>query len=169
MFSAIEPDPMPHIALLDHSDQAVAQTIHALLVQAHAQEAELLELGTSLPLEQTAEDIQASTDYFLGAELDGALMATVSVGLDDEPGQILVKSLVVHRGYQRQGMARALLMAALRLGGGAPFSVVTAAANAPALSLYHGFGFVEYRRGTLGTGLLAMVKLRRAGLVAVIK
>jgi hypothetical protein len=40
------------------------------------------------------------------------------------------------------------------------FSVTTAAKNGPALALYHGLGFSEYRRGTLGPEAIEMVKLR---------
>jgi ribosomal protein S18 acetylase RimI-like enzyme len=151
------------INLLPHRTPLMAQSLHSLLVRAHAQEAGWLQSAASLPLEVTPASIQASPDHYLGAVADDALAGAISVGLDDEPGQILIKLLVVYPDHQRRGVARALLQEALSRGNGAAFAVVTAAGNAPALALYQSLGFEVYREGSLGPQALPMVKLRRAG------
>ena len=55
----------------------------------------------------------------------------------------------MHPDHQRQGIARRLMRDALQRGAGLMFSVVTGAANRPALALYQGLGFVPYRQGVL--------------------
>lgn len=152
--------PAATIAPLDHRDPAVAQRLHDVLVLAHAQEARLLG-ATPAPLAgSTPADIQASDLFYLGALRGGELLGALILGGDDDPDQIRITTLVVHPAHQRQGIARRLVQEALRRGAGLVFSVQAGAGNAPALALYHGLGFVEYRRGTLGA--LPLVKLRRA-------
>lgn len=153
---------MTHIEPLAHHEPAVAQQIHAVLLLAHAQEAQLLQVGVFVPMARTPEDIQASGDYFLGALRGDTLLGCVGLGPDDEAGQISIAALVVHPDHQRQGVGRALVGEALRRGAGMVLSVATGAKNAPALALYRGLGFVEYRRGTLGAEAIEIVKLRRA-------
>ena len=153
---------MMHIEPLAHHEPAVAQQIHAVLLLAHAQEARLLQVSDFVPMARRPEDIQASGDYFLGALRGDTLLGCLGLGPDDEPGQISIAALVVHPAHQRQGVASALMAEALRRGAGMVLSVATAAKNAPALALYRGLGFVDYRRGTLGPEALEIVKLRRA-------
>jgi ribosomal protein S18 acetylase RimI-like enzyme len=153
------------IEILNHRQPAVATQIHAVLMLAYAQEAQLLAVQNFPPLEQTAANIQVSDEFFLGSFDDQALRGVISVRPDDEPGQISIASLVVHPAHQRRGVARALLTSALQRAAGATFSVSTAAKNAPALALYRQFGFEAYRWGTLqgtaGDEALELVKLRR--------
>jgi ribosomal protein S18 acetylase RimI-like enzyme len=149
------------VTLLDHRDPLVAKQIHEVLLLAYAQEAELLKVKHFEPLERTASDILSSTDYYLGAFLGKQLVGSLSVGPDDEPAQITITSLVVHPSRQRQGIGRSLVLEAIRRANGAVLSVSTAANNAPALCLYRGFGFVEYRWGTVGLEHIPLVKLRR--------
>jgi ribosomal protein S18 acetylase RimI-like enzyme len=149
------------VEILSHRQPAVATQIHAVLMLAYAQEAALLGIKNFPPLEQTARDIEASDEFFLGCFNDQELHGVVSVRPDDEPGQINIASLVVHPAHQRRGVARALLTSALQRAAGATFSVSTAAKNAPALALYQQFGFEAYRWGTIGDEGLALVKLRR--------
>jgi ribosomal protein S18 acetylase RimI-like enzyme len=150
------------VDILPHRQLTVATQIHAVLMLAYAQEAELLQVQNFPPLQQTAADIQASDEFFLGRFNDQELIGVVSVRPDDEPGQIHIATLVVHPAHQRRGVARALLANALQRAAGATFSVSTAAKNAPALALYQQFGFAAYRWGTIGSEGLALVKLRRA-------
>jgi ribosomal protein S18 acetylase RimI-like enzyme len=149
------------VEILSHRQPAVAAQIHAVLMLAYAQEAALLGIKNFPPLEQTARDIEASDEFFLGCFNDQELHGVVSVRPDDEPGQINIASLVVHPAHQRRGVARVLLTSALQRAAGAVFSVSTAAKNAPALALYQQFGFEAYRWGTIGDEGLALVKLRR--------
>ncbi len=155
----------PRIARLDHRNPATALRIHAVLMRAYAQEAALLQVRHFAPLARSVQDVQEDGDCYLGALApgDGAetLLGALAFAPDDEPGQFIVNSLVVHPDHQRRGIARALLLEALRLGGGHAFAVATATANAPALALYRSFGFAVYRQGSIGPEALALVKLRR--------
>ena len=153
---------MVHVVPLDHRDIAVARQIHAVLMLAYAQEARLLRAEHFAPLDQTPEDVQASNAYFLGAVLDRVVVGALSFEPDEEPGQVLIASLVVHPEHQRRGIARALMVALLRMGEPEVFAVATGANNAPALALYRSLGFEQYRLGTVGPEALPLVKLRRA-------
>lgn len=150
------------VEILRHQQRLIATQIHAVLLLAYAQEAVLLGVKNFPPLKQTAADIQASEEFFLGSYDGQALIGIISVRPDDEPGQINIASLAVHPAHQRKGVARALLTDALQRADGATFSVATAAKNAPALALYEQFGFMACRWGTIGNEALALVKLRRA-------
>lgn len=149
------------IAPLDHRNAAVAQQIHTVLVPAYAQEARLLQAGDFPPLRRCVADIQAEEGFYLGAQRGDTLLGALALGPDDEPGQLLITTLVVHPDHQRQGVARALMADVLRRGAGAAFAVSTGADNAPALALYQGLGFTVYRHGSIGPDALALVKLRR--------
>ena len=152
---------MIRIEPLQHRDLPTARRLHAVLMPAYTQEAALLGAGDFPPLTRTAEDIQRSGDMHLGALRGDELLGAVSIGPDDEPGQLCITSLVVHPAHQRQGAARALLAEVLRLGPDQVFAVSTGAANTPALALYREFGFVAYRHGVMGADSLPVVKLRR--------
>lgn len=147
---------------IDHRDPAVAQAMHAVLVPAYAQEAALLQVAHFPPMERGAAQIQASEGLSLGAFISHQLVGVLSLEPDDEPGQILVSSLVVHPASQRLGAGRALLREAIARAPEAVFAVATAALNEPALQLYQSLGFVEYRRGSIGPAAIALVKLRRS-------
>lgn len=153
---------MPRIRPLDHHEPEVARQIHALLRRAHAQEAERLGRPAHAGAARAAEAIRSSDEFHLGAFEGDTLVGAASVGRDDESGQIAIVSLCVDPGHQRRGIGRSLVAEALRRGESMVFSVSAAAGNGAALALYRGLGFVEYRRGSLGPGQLAMVKLRRA-------
>ena len=147
---------------LDHHPLVAATKIHAVMLLAHAQEARLLQAEPFAPMAREPADIQASNEYFIGAFRGDELLGCVSLGPDDEPGQISIALLIVHPAHQRQGIARALMAEALRRSAGLVLSVATGAQNTPALALYGQLGFVVYRHGTLGAEALQIVKLRRA-------
>jgi ribosomal-protein-alanine N-acetyltransferase len=143
----------------------MARRFHAVWAAAAAQEAALLQAPSPLP---GALPGAASTALLLGA-LDGdELLGALALEPGDEAGQINITTLVVLPALQRQGIGRALVTEALRHAdarAGTGVTVLTAAANAPALALYRGCGFVEHRRGVMasaagGDGLL-MVQMRR--------
>lgn len=152
---------MLQITPLNHRDAATAARIHAVLLPAYAQEAQLLGARDFPPMRRSAADIQAEEAFYLGA-LDGdSLLGALALGPDEEPGQLLIGTLVVHPAQQRRGVARALLAEMLRQGAGTAFAVATGADNLPALALYRGAGFVVYRHGTVGPEAMPLVKLRR--------
>ena len=149
------------VTVINHRDPDAAKAIFLVLMLAYGQEARLLGVKNFPPLQQTAADIQARDEFFLGSFDGQKLLGVISVRPDDETGQINIASLVVHPAHQRRGVARALLTNALQRAAGAMFSVSTVAKNAPALALYEQFGFAAYRWGTIGDEGLALVKLRR--------
>ncbi len=154
--------PALQIGLLPVPDAALARRMQTLWEQARAQEGALLGLGpdaVAVPLPAAA--------HHLGAFGDGALLGLLGLDADDEhPGHIRVRTLVVARAAQRRGIARALLQEALRCGGGAGFTVLAAAGNAPALALYRGLGFAVWRQGGLGDAGVPVLLLRRPAAVA---
>jgi ribosomal protein S18 acetylase RimI-like enzyme len=152
---------MLHIEPIDHHDPQVAARIHAVLVLAHAHEGRLLGSKAERRLERTVADIQAATAFYFGALRDGELLGAISLGPDDEPGQLRISSLVVHPEHHRQGIGAALMQEVLRRSVGMPLAVAATARNGPALALYGKFGFVAYRRGSLGPEAIEMLKLRR--------
>ncbi len=147
---------------IDHSQAEVAQRIHAVLMRASVVEAELLQNAQLPALAQTAAQLQATRAFYLGAWRGDELLGALGLGPDDEAGQIGITSLVVLPSHHRQGIASALVAQALQRAAGMVVSVTTAARNAPALALYRGCGFVDYRQGKLDDTDLLMIKLRRA-------
>ena len=152
---------MTRIEPLQHRDAATAGRLHAVLMPAYEQEAALLGLRHCPPLARNSDDVQRSSDMYFGALRGDELLGAISIGPDDEPGQLCITMLVVHPAHQRQGAARALLAEVLRLGQTQVFAVATGAANTPALALYREFGFVAYRHGVMGGASVPIVKLRR--------
>jgi len=153
---------MPRIDVIDHKDPGVARQIHAVLIPAYAQEAALLRTSSFPPLDRTVEDVQSEKGWYLGAVEDDVLVGALHYEPDEEPGQMLISSLVVHPEHQRQGIASALITEVLRMERREVFAVSTGAKNIPAIALYRRFGFKEYRFGTIGPEALPLVKLRRA-------
>lgn len=149
------------IEQLAHRDSITARQILALLTEANGQEAQLLEAACRSAAMPALADIQGSDSLYLGSLRLCRLVGALAMGADDEPGYISILSLAVDGTCQRQGIARQLMLAAIELGAGAPFSVVTTSANLPALALYRSLGFQVYRRGTLGPHHIEMVKLRQ--------
>ena len=154
---------MTRIEPLDHRDASAAQAIHALLLLAHAQEAALLRPSDAVAMPHTAAQLQASEAFYLGAFRADRLVGALSLGADDEPGQMLVSSLFVHPDHQRRGVGRSLLVEAIRRANGTMLAVATPGDNLPALGLYQGLGFVAYRWGSIGTDAVALVKLHHRG------
>lgn len=147
---------------IDHREAAVAGQIHALLQQAHAQEAAWLGRHGPSVLPPSVEQIRSGNAFYLGAFDGDRVVGATGLAPDDEPGQIGIALLCVTPTHQRQGIGRSLVAEALRRSGSMVLCVSAAADNAAALSLYRGLGFVAYRHGSLGPDRLAMVKLRRA-------
>lgn len=152
---------MALIQPLDHRNLVVAQHILDVLLPAYAQEARLLQVEPVEPLQRSVADIQSSPDFYLGASVQDQLMGVLSLGPDDEAGQLCIHMLVVHPQAQRQGLAHLLMQELLRRSQGMVVAVATAAGNAPALALYRKLGFVVYRQGAMGAENLVLLKLRR--------
>jgi len=148
---------------LDLSDADMAHALQALRRAAYTQEAELLGIAPQAfpPLQQQLWELQSGNESHLGAFRERQLGGAISWAADDDDAAAQwITALVVAPDWQRQGVATRLLHALDLLNGRAPLTVQTAAANAPAMALYHGFGFQALRRGPSTSGGV-LVKLRR--------
>jgi ribosomal protein S18 acetylase RimI-like enzyme len=161
--SSTSPDPIAaELHAFDASEAQAAIRLHALLTLAHAQEARWLAAGSAAPPPPvTLEALRSRRQFCIGAFDGDELVGALCIAADDEPDQIQIATLVVHPGHQRLGIARRLMREALQRGTGLAYSVITGAANQPALALYQGLGFVPYRHGLLDGSGIALVKLRR--------
>lgn len=148
---------------LDHRDADMAARILHVLQRAHAQE--LQSLGDSgSALHTGVTDVQRSGEFFLGVlDTSGALLGALALGPDaTAPSQrIAITTLVVDPAQQRRGIARVLVLDALRRASGMAMSVTTTALNAPALALYRSLGFEVVAEGVMGPQALAVVQLLR--------
>jgi ribosomal protein S18 acetylase RimI-like enzyme len=149
----------------DHVSLAMARRIRAVWAEAAAQEARLLQAPMP-PL--CVLPGPASKAIVIGALDNDELLGALVLEPTDEPGQLGISTLVVLPALQRRGIGRALVTEALLCAdaaAGTVVTVVTALANAPALALYFGCGFVEHRRGMMagaaGSDGLLIVQLRR--------
>jgi ribosomal protein S18 acetylase RimI-like enzyme len=164
--SSTRPDPIAAaiaavLQAFDAGELEAATRLHTLLGLTHAQEARWLAGGDAAPPPATLDALRNRHQFCIGAFDGDELVGALCIAADDEPDQIQIATLVVHPGHQRQGIARRLMRDALQRGAGLVFSVITGAANQPALALYRSLGFVPYRRGVLDEGGIALVKLRR--------
>lgn len=145
----------------DHTDPSVAREIHAVQVAAYAQEATLLGVARLPPLTRTVDDLRALDETFRAAYSGDQMVGAISVQADPAERRQHICSLVVAPGFQRQGIARALLAEIQRLHAADVITVHTGAKNTPALALYAQFGFVEGRRWQVGPQCLELVELQR--------
>ncbi len=151
----------PRIQAVDHRMPDMARQLHAVQMAAYAQEAALLGATWFPPLERTVQGVQASDETFVAAFVGDALAGAIGTGPDPDGLGTNIASLVVLPQFQRQGIATALMDAALSAHGGGEMTVQTGAKNAPALALYARTGFYELRRWLVGREPLELVKLLR--------
>ena len=85
-----------------------------------------------------------------------------AVGLEREGSALRIARLMVAPAAQRRGLGRAGVALALERAAGAPVVVSTGAANAPAIALYQGLGFVRVGERRV-PGDVLVVDLRRPG------
>ena len=152
---------MIRIAALDLTDYGPA--ILRLQREGYAVEAELIGFEELPPLLETLEALVRSTETFLGAFVDDALVAVISWECVDEVCEI--GRLVVSPSFARRGLGRALLRAAIEESSAPRIAVQTAAANEPAVALYLAEGFVVTRTFPaegIPALLLARLEKRRA-------
>jgi ribosomal protein S18 acetylase RimI-like enzyme len=149
------------IEIVDHRALPIARQLHAVQLDAYAQEARLLGAVYFPPLERTLVDLRTSSEEFLAAFVGDEIVGAVSVRPDEEGMGISIASLVVAPQFQRRGIGRGLMAAVLSLHDSGELTVQTGAKNLPALALYAQVGFVELRRWLVGREPLELIKLRR--------
>jgi ribosomal protein S18 acetylase RimI-like enzyme len=103
----------------------------------------------------------AAQEGFTGAFKEEKLVGVLSLCTCEDGCGVNISSLVVLPDFQRRGIGRALLAAVTEKHGSTGITVQTAAANGPALALYESYRFTVYRRWSVGSEKLELVKLRR--------
>jgi GNAT superfamily N-acetyltransferase len=137
------------------ADRTIAEALTALQHAAYRVEANLIGSNEIPALRETAKDLAAADERFLG-DADWGFVA-----YRRERGVVDIRRLVVHPLHHRRGLATRLLDALdIAEPDAGRFVVSTAAANAPALALYEVRGFM--RRATRrAPGGLELVDLER--------
>jgi len=94
------------VAIIDNTDDRIAEEIQAVQYTAYLQEAKLLDATWLPPLERIAADIRRSTDHFFGAYIDDVLVGVASIDSSDPRLAPSISSLTDLPQYQRRGAAR---------------------------------------------------------------
>ena len=141
------------ISPLDLAAPGVADELVALQRASYRVEADLIGVPSLPPMHETATQLRASRETFLGARLaDGRLAGAVSYKrLCD--GAVDIYRLVVDPAAFRRGIATALLDALDVVAPAARTLVATGAANEPARALYERRGFRMVRETQAGQGV----------------
>jgi len=150
------------IALLDHHSESVANAIYDVFQLSYKVEAGLVDVEDFPPLRRSAAHIQSSNSQFLGYQTGGDIAAVIEFSQDGSA--LSIDSLVVHPKYFRRGLASQLMRSLLAGVDWQIADVETAAANAPALTLYQKLGFSESKRWNTADGIkkVQLMKQREA-------
>jgi len=150
------------IAELDLADAATAERVVALQRASYAVEAQLIGAAELPPMRETAEQLRASGETFLGAARAGALVGAVAY--KRAAGTVDIHRLVVDPAAFRGGVATALLDALeARERDADHWTVGTGAANAPARALYERRGFEATEERVMPGGIRWVRMDRPAG------
>lgn len=124
------------------ADPEMAHAVHELQQASYPVEAKLIGLDTIPPLLDTPETLANCGESFVGCfEPNGRLVGAISFKQIDAGLTLDIYRLMVHPERFRRGIAAALMETALSLPGLRRAIVSTGTANAPAVKLYHRFGF----------------------------
>jgi ribosomal protein S18 acetylase RimI-like enzyme len=128
------------IEKLKNSDLVMARKIQIVFQASYTIEAKLLNATNFPPLKRTLENYIHSKTAFYGYSKNRELAAVVEINTDND--FILIRSLVVHPKFFRQGIAGKLIEFVFETFTSDLFIVETGLANGPATKLYEKFGFV---------------------------
>ena len=145
------------IACLDHTDPAIATDIHSVMMMAYGVEAKLLGISDFPPLRRARNDISRAESSFIGSFLCNELAGVLEYEMHQE-ARIGIAAVVVLPNFFRLGLGTALVRHIIQTLKGARIEVCTAAANAPALSLYRQQKF-DIAGSWIGDDRIAVVKL----------
>ncbi len=137
------------------------EEILALQRLAFQSEAERYDDYTLPPLTQTLEGIRADLEgmVILKASVDGRIVGSVRAYAEE--GTCHICRLVVHPDFQRQGIGRQLMREIeRRFAHVQRFELFTGHASTPALRLYEGLGYTEFKRKELDTHTLVFLEKR---------
>ena len=139
------------IEKLQNSKLEVAKKIRADFQVSYKVEAKLLGAVNFPPLQRPLEKYRESSTEFYGYSKDGELAGVVEI--DANNNYILIRSLVIHPIFFRQGIAGKLIEFVFNTFDSNLFVVETGLANGPATALYKKFGFIEVHQWDTDHGI----------------
>jgi ribosomal protein S18 acetylase RimI-like enzyme len=139
------------IEKLKNSDLEIAKKMRLIFQASYKVEATLLNATNFPPLRRPLENYTESNTEFYGYSINEILAAVVEI--DTNNNYILIRSLVVHPDFFRQGIAGKLIKFVFETFKSNLFVVETGLENGPATKLYEKFGFVEVHQWDTNHGI----------------
>ena len=139
------------IEKLKNSDLEIAKKMRLIFQASYKVEATLLNATNFPPLKRPLENYTESNTEFYGYSINKVLAAVVEIDINNN--YILIRSLVVHPDFFRQGIAGKLLIFVFETFKSNLFVVETGLENGPATKLYEKFGFVEVHQWDTNHGI----------------
>ena len=139
------------IEKLKNSDLEIAKKMRLIFQASYKVEATLLNATNFPPLKRTLENYTESNTEFYGYSINEILAAVVEI--DTNNNYILIRSLVVHPDFFRQGIAGNLIKFVFETFKSNLFVVETGLENGPATKLYEKFGFIEVHQWDTNHGI----------------
>jgi ribosomal protein S18 acetylase RimI-like enzyme len=139
------------IEKLKNSDLEIAKKMRLIFQASYKVEATLLNATNFPPLKRPLENYTESNTEFYGYSINEVLAAVVEI--DTNNNYILIRSLVVHPDFFRQGIAGKLIKFVFETFKSNLFVVETGLENGPATKLYEKFGFVEVHQWDTNHGI----------------
>ena len=139
------------IEKLKNSDLEIAKKMRLIFQASYKVEAILLNATNFPPLKRTLENYTESNTEFYGYSINKVLAAVVEIDINNN--YILIRSLVVHPDFFRQGIAGKLIKFVFETFKSNLFVVETGLENGPATELYEKFGFVEVHQWDTNHGI----------------
>jgi ribosomal protein S18 acetylase RimI-like enzyme len=139
------------IEKLQNSKLEIAEKIRAVFQVSYKVEAKLLAAVNFPPLQRPLENYRESSTEFYGYSKDGELAGVVEI--DANNNYILIRSLIIHPFFFRQGIAGKLIKFVFNTFDSNLFVVETGLANGPATALYKKFGFIEVHQWDTDHGI----------------
>ena len=139
------------IEKLKNSDLEIAKKMRLIFQASYKIEATLLNAKNFPPLKRPLENYTESNTEFYGYSINEILAAVVEI--DTNNNYILIRSLVVHPDFFRQGIAGKLIKFVFETFKSNLFVVETGLENGPATKLYEKFGFVEVHQWDTNHGI----------------
>ena len=139
------------IEKLKNSDLKIAEKMHLIFQASYKVEATLLNATNFPPLKRPLENYTENNTEFYGYSIKEVLAAVVEI--DTNNNRILIRGLVVHPDFFRQGIAGELMKFVLKTFKSNLFVVETGLENGPATELYEKFGFVEVHQWDTNHGI----------------
>ena len=139
------------IEKLKNSDLEIAKKMRLIFQASYKVEATLLNATNFPPLKRPLENYTESNTEFYGYSINKVLAAVVEIDINNN--YILIRSLVVHPDFFRQGIAGKLIKFVFETFKSNLFIVETGLENGPATKLYEKFGFVEVHQWDTNHGI----------------